>query len=305
MPRKAKQKEKAAVEPTTGATNETTETNEAGSDANLDPIQKLTRDLKESAATMTAGQARFMVDAYYMMQENRKAAANQQGALARSGEPHEVIAWLANQNLTLEKQVLRALDKWSDQHEAGRWAKSITGIGPVIAAGLLAHIDAEKAQTAGHIWRFAGLDPTSKWEKKTKRPWNAKLKVLSWKIGESFVKVSGLESDTYGKVWLERKALEEERNAAGLFADQAKAKLEQFKIDKSTEAYKHYSEGRLPPGHIHARAKRYAVKLFLAHYQQVLWESAFKTPAPKPYIIGKGGHTHFIAPPNWPMKEAA
>jgi hypothetical protein len=40
---------------------------------------------------------------------------------------------------------------------------SIKGIGPVIAAGLLANIDITKAPTAGHIWRFAGLDPSSKW----------------------------------------------------------------------------------------------------------------------------------------------
>ena len=37
------------------------------------------------------------------------------------------------------------------------------GIGPVIAAGLLANIDIKQAPTVGHIWRFAGLDPTNKW----------------------------------------------------------------------------------------------------------------------------------------------
>ena len=54
-----------------------------------------------------------------------------------------------------------------------RWARSIYGIWPVLAAGLLAHIDIEQAPTVGHIWSFAGLDPTKKWQPKTTRPWNA------------------------------------------------------------------------------------------------------------------------------------
>jgi hypothetical protein len=43
---------------------------------------------------------------------------------------------------------------------------------------LLARIDIVKAPTAGHIWRYAGLDPTVRWNKGEKRPWNAGLKVL-------------------------------------------------------------------------------------------------------------------------------
>jgi hypothetical protein len=52
-----------------------------------------------------------------------------------------------------------------------------------------------------------------------KRPHNAKLKVLCWKIGDSFVKQQSRENDVYGKVYGERKRLELERNDAGLFAE--------------------------------------------------------------------------------------
>ena len=71
-----------------------------------------------------------------------------------------------------------------------------------------------------------------------------------------------------------------------------------------TQAKKHYLEGKLPPARIHLRAKRWAVKLFLAHYHHVLYESTHGTPPPKPYILAKDPelHTHFIAPPNWPMR---
>ena len=94
----------------------------------------------------------------------------------------------------------RALDAYSGGPLAGRWARSIVGIGPIIAAGLLAHIDIKQAPTVGHVWRFAGLDPTLKWTTKTKRPWNGALKRLCWLIGESFTKVSNNPGDIYGKI---------------------------------------------------------------------------------------------------------
>ena len=140
-----------------------------------------------------------------------------------------------------------------------------------------------------------------KWEKKTKRPFNAKLKVLVWKIGESFVKVSNNDNDVYGHIYKERKELEDERNEAGQFSDQAERILTEKNIGKTTDAYKAYSQGKLPPAHIHARAKRYSAKLFLAHYHHVAYEAEHGTPPPKPYVIDHLKHAHYIAPPNWPM----
>ena len=70
----------------------------------------------------------------------------------------------------------------------------------------------EAIQTVGHIWRFAELDPTQTWEEGQRRPWNASLKTLSWKIGESFVRRSRDEDATYGRFYRERKQLEIERN---------------------------------------------------------------------------------------------
>ena len=86
-----------------------------------------------------------------------------------------------------------------------------------------------------------------------------------------------------------------------MLAQRAAAKLVKFKIGKTTDAYAHYSSGKLPPAHIHARAKRYAVKLFLAHWHAVAYWYAMKGHAPKPYILTKqGGHAHEIEVPNAP-----
>jgi len=261
------------------------------------PIQRLTRDLREAARSLTPDEARYLVDYYYITQRDRIRAKHQLRTLQEAGEPASVLSWLYEQAKILEASIKRALDAYSAAHPVGEWARAHKGIGPVIAAGLLAHIDIKKAPTVGHIWRFAGLDPTVKWEKKTKRPWNADLKRLCWLLGESFVKVSGDEDAYYGQVYKARKELEVARNEAGKFADQAKASLEAKKYGKDTEAYKAYIAGKLPAARVHLRAERYAVKLFLSHIHGVWYEHEYGVPPPLPYPIAHLGHAHMIPPP--------
>lgn len=269
-------------------------TNEPTEQESEHVIQKLNKDLRHAALTLTPNEVRFLVDSYYQMHENRIRSDGQIRSM--QNEPHAVLDWLSGNANTLENQIRSALDYWSNNNPVGKWSRSVKGIGPVIASGLLAHIDITKAPTVGHIWRFAGLDPTVKWNKGEKRPWNASLKTLCWKIGESFVKVSGYDDDVYGKYYKQRKELETKQNSE--FAYKPLAEERAQKVGKSTEAYKFYSKGLLPPGHLHARAKRYAVKLFLSHWHHVAYMEHFKTAPPKPYPIAILGHAHEIAPPN-------
>lgn len=257
-------------------------------------VERLSRDLANAAKTLSEKEARYLVDAYYLVQDYRIQATNQARIMTEDGEPVLLLDWLANNTSTLEGQIRRALDKYTDGSPVGAWMKGIIGIGPVLSAGLLANINITRAPTVGHIWSFAGLNPDQKWGKGQRRPFNARLKVICWKIGESFVKVSGNPKSLYGRLYAERKALEESRNSEGLLAPQAASKLEQFKIDKTTDAYKAYSTGKLPPAHLHARAKRYAVKLFLAHLHGMWYEYYYGVPAPKPYVIEHLGHAHEI-----------
>lgn len=261
----------------------------------LESVKRMSTDLAKSAKLLSVAEARYLVDAYYTMQANRIRSNHQMRTLRENEEPHSVIGYLAAQDEMLENQIRRALDKWTDEQHMGRWAKSIVGIGPVIAAGLIAHIDITKAPTAGHIWRFAGLDPTLIWKKGEKRPFNARLKVLcAFKLGESFVKFQNHENDVYGKLFAQRKREYTFRNEAGAFAEEAARILASKKLGKDTEAYKHYSAGKLPPAHIHARARRYAVKIFLSHYHAEAYRNHFKTEPPKPFAIAILGHAHEI-----------
>jgi len=126
-------------------------------------LEKLSKDIKAAAKTLGPRQARYLVDAYYTMQKNRMRALRQAATLAEFQEPNLLVLWQGRQNEILEKNLKSALGVYSQASPIGRWAESICGIGPVISAGLLSNIDMNKAPTAGHIWRYGGLDPTVRW----------------------------------------------------------------------------------------------------------------------------------------------
>lgn len=327
----------------------------------LETVQKLTKDLIKASNTLGRAECRYLVDLYYALQGFRISTNNQIRSIVKSevDEPHETIKFFASQFELLENEIKKALKAYVQQQEIGKWLMSITGIGEVISAGLIANLDIEKAQTAGAFWRFCGLDPTIEWlgkERATKLieevvgtkkeydvedfaklavasnwgfdgfveyfkkldkngkpikptktnlvkllsrvPYNQKMHSLMYKIGESFVKVQNNENDIYGKIFAQRKAIERAKNENLEYAEQAKAKLERYKIGKDTEAYKFYSQGMLPPAHIHARARRYAVKIFISHLFDVWYRLHYNQEPPKPFAIGILNHVHIIEPPN-------
>ena len=263
-----------------------------------EPLLRARKDLVRAAAELSLSDARFAVDLYYQVQDYRKATANQQRAAAEGEEPRDLIDWSVESFQTIEDVIRSGLAKFAAAQSLGQWALAQHGIGPVITAGLLAHIDIAKAPTAGHIWSFAGLSPHQKWEKGQQRPWNARLKVLCWKIGDSFVKQSGSDKCFYGRFYRERKAIEVARNEAGEYREIAERTLTEKKF-KQSDTRKAYEEGRLPDGRIDMRARRWAVKLFLAHYHHVGYELLHGEPPPRPYVLAHGGHAHFIPPPGW------
>ena len=353
------------------------------------------KDLREAAKTLGLNEARYLVDCYYQWQSYRIAAAGQVRALTAGEppEPAEAIRWVQAQMVRTEDDIRVILDVWGMHEPSGmaRWARQHVGIGPVIGAGLRAHLDITRARTVGHWWRFGGLDPSNEWLGREKaealvreayaatgeapshppdveilawlsertnrplatierlskdkaghqtrkaleaglarRPWNAGLKVLLWKAGESFVKMQNHPAGFWGRVFAERKAKEQAANEKGAYAAQAEAKLERYKIGRDTDAWAWYSgcltvanarailgapaterqgmtkrlAGKpgdgprmLPPAHIHARAKRYAVKLFLAQFHEENYRRHYHRLPPVPFAMAHLGHVHKLENP--------
>jgi hypothetical protein len=229
-----------------------------------------------------------MVELYYDSQHLRIQHANKE----RTEPPSELAEWLDFWTHAGEAVISGALKRWILSEESPaetKWAFDQIGIGPVIAAGLAAHIDVEKASSISSVWKFAGLAPgADKKVKGQKLPYNSRLKTLCWKLGESFVKVSGKEGAFYGQLYAEFKSEEIKRNEEGQYAEAAKRELASKRItEKATK--ERLLSGKLTDGHLHARAKRRAVKIFLAHY----WSKGREgrgLPVRDPYPITILGH---------------
>jgi hypothetical protein len=306
----------------------------------------LSKELLKAGSKLKPSEGRFLVDRYYQLQDDRIKSEGQLRSLYKGEEwpdyikealknPATILEWMHTINMQLEEEIKKALKKFAENNFMGKWAMEQCGIGPVLSAGLLVHLEIEQAPTAGHLWSYAGFDPTREWKKGEKRPFNAKLKTLCFKIGESFVKVKSRDQDIYGKIYQDRKALEMSRNKQGLFAEQAKEMAKKFKANKSvsydwysgkvtTEAYKEFlkkkeasslakpktvGEGEgihmLPPGHIHARARRYAVKMLLSDWHEIAYQDHYKKERPLPFPVAHLGHAHVrkAALPKWETND--
>jgi len=321
-------------------------------------IDKATKDIRENAIAMQPQEAKFLVTMYYQIQRQRTALGNQRRS---SDEQIVVHDWLTGNVAAVENQCNLLLTHYAKNHEVGRWSNSIHGIGPIISAALLAYINIHTAPTVGHIWRYAGIDPTSLWRGKddakavvklwlgrvsgdisddemamialrnnmrvelftnrfvdrdgepmdhtaenaitvlSYRPWNAKLKTICYHVGECLIKAGGSEKSFYGPLYAERKEYEKAKNVNGDYADQAAAILEKT---PNHAQKKIYAEGKLSDGHIHARARRWIAKLFLAHWHHVAWCVEFGEDPPKPYVLTLENHTHEVRAPNWPMDRS-
>ncbi|MCP4540279.1 MAG: IS110 family transposase [Chloroflexi bacterium] len=311
--------------------NETRERIEIGVEKSGEEFVKLSRDLKRAAQNLSRRNARYFIDQYYLIQDKRIRAASQVRECKAAGEPCELVDWMYDANRRLEAAAQVALREYVKQYKVGNWLLAQYGIGPVIAAAALAHLEIEGRPTVGAFWRFAGLDPTSVWKKKTKRPWNAQLKsIMAFKMGESFVKFHGREKCYYGHLWKKHKDKLWLQNMQGAFSKAATADVTSEKYDKKTQAIKwvrgDYSieavqawleVGKsekppevngsgvpmLPPAQIHARARRWTVKLFMSHLHEVMHWDWYGEAPPHPYIFEHPGgdkHVHLLAPPLWP-----
>lgn len=313
-------------------------------------------DMRAAVAALTPAECRYLIDRYYQIQDDRKRSGNQVRAAIAAGEPNALLEMVNSFETVVESQIKSAMGLYAASFPAGQWAQAQDGIGPVISAALQAYIDMSRCPSPSALWRFAGLDPTSKWHSAadakalcgeglgalnaeqiaeiatraglraetiyqrhafitkapveyggdlpraavtkalSMRPYSAAMKQVAYHIGSCIIRVRGVKPDAFYGVWYDKFKLREiQKNENGEFAEQAKAGLN--RVGAATESAKHYREGKLPPGHIDARARRWIAKLFLSHYWEVRYRAEFGREPPRPWIIEKGGHADFIMPP--------
>lgn len=128
-------------------------------------------------------------------------------------------------------------------------------------------------------------------------PYNAFLKKTCYLIAQSFV-MNKDKGSLYGRVYMDRKAVEIKKNEKGLYREQALKSLEENNF-KNKEVIQRLQSGKLTDLHIENRARRYAVKLFISHLFEQMWIEENGTQPPNPYILEYGDefeHNGYIEP---------
>lgn len=266
--------------------------------ANLDAMKLGKRIFKGISLDPDTSYIRDLVNSYYQIQSNRIKVANQKGALDRSGKESPIMSYFTDQLAQCEGNIQTFLDVWTDQNPIGVWLKAQSGIGPVIAAGIVAYFDITKTKTAGGFWRYIGWEGG---ERKTRKKgekinYNPAARVLVWKAGSSFKMGYKREACYYGHLYAMKKEEYLIRNEKGGFAENAARELanKKFSTDKATG--KTYAEGKLPAGHIDAMALRFCAKIFLSHVFDVMYIMEYGEKPPVPYAKAHLDHVHIEAP---------
>ena len=306
--------------------------------------------------TISDYEARYLVNNYYSIQKYRIQAMNQarkvldptlhpefsitnlrekypnmeDDQLLSMIEPHNLSQYIGENMELMEKLMADQLGEYAMSKPCGRWLRSLTGIGPILSAGLLANIPMEhdiydkpygkknrkiigrrRVASAVQLQRFAGYDPTITWNAGEVRPFNATLKTLFYKCGESFIKTKS--KSFYGPYYDQKRQELDKLNEEGFFKEYAineyqkrysnkaiRGRVEDEDFETNAEVY---ASGKLPKSHIYARCRRHIIKLFISHVWQVFYENTFHEESARPYAIEHLGHCHYIAPPNYDIEH--
>lgn len=161
-------------------------------------FKKLNIELPKSS-----NEARFLIDNYYQIQNNRIAAASQLRALEQGSDSNSSnkkvgdnkissLNFVYEQYVAMEANAKSLLDAYCETNPLSRWASKVIGIGPVLAASLPAYFSIKKEPDgstkmhAGSWWNYAGMNNNN-------RPWLGREK--STKIVEETIKEYGKLND--------------------------------------------------------------------------------------------------------------
>lgn len=255
----------------------------------------LNRDFKDAAIKIPTQEIRYLVDLYYTAQEMRVAVEGKLRSIAN--EPNKLMTIFLDMFAEVEKDIQAALDAYTYNDPVGRKFREIRGIGPVLTAGWLAHVNVHIANTPSKVLSFGGYNPKMVWLKGQKRPYNADLKLIFSKMGRTFVFMSNRGS-FFGQKYKENKAAIQAKSDAGGFAERCATLLSTRNYRDGTAAKAAYKEGKYPPAHINASARLKTVALCVSimhreHYFQVMGKYP---PLPYGVLMSNDENGNAIAP---------
>jgi len=232
---------------------------------------------------------RSLVEVYYDIQDVRMRAdarLRQIGERIRGVDP-KLLRELEGQ---IKKYISFEIE---DVPVFKEFLKNIKGLGPILCGALLAYFDPRKAQHASGFWKYAGLHVENgkavKRKKGQRIDYNPKVKVLCWRVGDSFLKQ---RTPFYREIYDEAK-IEETRKLNDPVSNPENCPM--FKECSLKLRGRAKRLGREPKGfpcklHIHFRAMRKMVKRFLADFW-IAWRTLEGLKVSESYAVTKLGHS--------------
>lgn len=235
---------------------------------------------------------RALVESFYSIQHHRIKAANRVGAYVRMGmdekQVNKLHAFMDKKLAAIESALKKPIEKAVHGHPIWEgWLKGVRGIGPSLAGSLISCIEPiGRFANVSKLWRYAGMDVVdgraARYQAGQKAHWSPMLKLTCWKIGEQFVR----QGDFYREIYDQAKA--EDRRKHPVPTDSGRK-------NRQGQPILMYSDG-----HIHNRAKRKAVKMFLSHLW-ARWREIEGLEVTEPYAIAILKHTGKVEAPGLPV----
>jgi hypothetical protein len=216
---------------------------------------------------------RALVEVYYDIQEVRIRSFNR---LRQIGE----VKGVSPKHLKLlEQEIKLYIQAQIKGHPLTVYLRGIRGIGPILAGGLISYFDVHKAPHISSFWKYAGLSVEENRAVRRKRgektDYNPTVKVLMWKIADSFIKQ---RTPFYRDIYDNAKTEENKKLNNPLENPQ--------NCPIYNECVKRLKKTKTPACkmHIHRRACRRMVKRFLSDLW-VFWRNLEHLPVSEPYAV--------------------
>lgn len=258
---------------------------------------RIKRDI-ERLRKLKNRELRILVESFYDMQKLRIAMGNRIHAYGKAGlleyiDPEPALGKLKEAEKELEQEITEVVTKhplWD------AWFKGVKGIGPIMAAGIIAwRDDINKADTISAFWKYHGLAPGQGRKKGEKVDYNPKAKTHAYKVGMQLLKAKGHYAEIY---YLARAKYEEREDIKAMHEN---AIDEETKNGKKVKKYEARGGPKSYKLHIHYMALRKMIKRFYGD-TWVMWRTVEGYEVTRPYIFSKAAkqkgiaHEHYELP---------
>lgn len=140
-------------------------------DVDVIDLLKLDNELKHRIMSMkkiTRSDMKTLVDLFYQIQKSRIRLENQIRAIKQEKDTSEensfILEFFLKNFKIMESNISKVIEMAVNISPVGQWLMQVKGVGPVIAAGIIAYLDVRDKQYASQFISYAGLNDNN-------RPW--------------------------------------------------------------------------------------------------------------------------------------